>query len=95
MPWYTTADAHRDAERQALEESKRGVCANCPFRADSELGYDADAIEALNEGHDPSCHAVVGLDAIFVDAPNHQTRCLGFVKWLNRTPGFRKPKFVK
>lgn len=95
MPWYTTADAHRDAERQALEESKRGVCANCPFRSDSKLGYDADAMEALNNGHEPSCHAVVGLDAIFVDAPTHQTRCLGFVKWLKRARGFKKPKLIK
>lgn len=91
MPWYTTADARRDAERQAADERKRAVCANCPFRADSKLGYDEDAMDALDSGHEPCCHAVVGVDAIFVDAPNYKTRCVGFVKWRNRARGFRKP----
>ena len=70
----------------------RFPCAKCPFRADSPLSYDADAITALEDGNEPACHSIVGRDVIFEDwNPDESKRCLGYELWLNDTPGFGKP----
>ena len=68
------------------------VCRNCPFRAGSTLGYDADAIEALDSGLTPSCHVQVGTEQIFQD---DEKACAGFQAWLEDRPGFRKPFLVE
>lgn len=75
-----------------MDEQTRIPCAQCPFRCDSPLAYDSDAITALDEGHEPSCHAVVGLDAVFAAChPQDEERCIGFDLWLDQAAGFRKP----
>jgi hypothetical protein len=68
------------------------LCANCPFRVGSPLGYDADAMEALDAGHEPSCHEVVGLDAVMTGGPDE--RCLGYEAWCDGKRGFQKPALV-
>lgn len=66
-------------------------CKNCPFRAGSSLGYDADALEALDEGLEPSCHSMVGLDSIFAKADPGANRCHGHDQWRSGADGFRIP----
>lgn len=67
------------------------ACKNCPFRAGSSMGYDADAMEALDDGYEPSCHAIAGVDAIFaIDIPE-ESLCAGYAAWCNDESGFRKP----
>lgn len=98
MPWYTTEDAQRDALRQRREPCTRTPCSNCPFRQESSLGYDADAMEALERGYAPYCHDVVGMDDIFRDGtltPSDHTACIGFRRWQKRVRGFRKPGLVE
>jgi hypothetical protein len=71
------------------------ACENCPFRDGSLMSYDADAMAALADGDEPACHAVVGLDSIFVHSPftpEDAIACLGFRFWLKRKKGFRRPK---
>ena len=68
-------------------------CAGCPFREGSKTVYDRDAIEALDEGQEPSCHCVVGHHSIF-DAvlPERSIACLGYLSWQEGEPGFCRPK---
>jgi len=69
------------------------ACKSCPFRTGSPLVYDADASEALADGCEPSCHARVGLDAIFhFEPPVH--RCHGYDAWINGAAGFSEPANV-
>jgi hypothetical protein len=77
-----------DAQRGSV----RLPCAQCPFRADSPLSYDADAIAALDDGYEPSCHSVVGLGVVFEDwNPDDAKRCVGYEHWANGDDGFMKP----
>lgn len=70
----------------------REPCHQCPFRNESPLAYDTDAMAALDEGHEPSCHSVVGMDAVFHDFnPGDANRCIGFERWASDRAGFRKP----
>ena len=70
------------------------LCAQCPFREDSQFAYDSDAHEVLSEGNAPSCHVVVGFDSIFahapLDPPNSEA-CKGYRAWMAGAPGFREP----
>ena len=53
-------------------------CNECPFREGSKTIYDADAMEALDEGGEPSCHKVVGHFNIFnAVLPEKNIACLG------------------
>jgi hypothetical protein len=71
----------------------RTACPSCPFRKGSPLGYDDDAIEALDDGHIPSCHAVVGKDCVFQnDMPSEEHRCAGHDAWDEGRPGFCRPR---
>lgn len=71
------------------------ACKNCPFRIGSPMGYDPDAMEALDEGYEPSCHATAGVDLIFaLDWPT-ESLCAGYRAWTNDEPGFRKPTAVR
>ncbi len=78
-----------------IEQSPdRAACASCPFRSDARLGYDADAMEALNAGGVPGCHAKVGLDAVFNHlpfAPPDETVCKGFLAWEDGRCGYAQP----
>ena len=68
------------------------ACANCPFRVNSPYGYDADALECLDEGYEPSCHNHAGFDGIFhVDWPTGVQACHGHAAWQNDEPGFQRP----
>lgn len=58
------------------------------------MAYDSDAIEALDSGCEPSCHMVVGAQAIFHEWPPKH-RCHGFDAWINEQPGFAKPAELK
>lgn len=67
-------------------------CKPCPFRIGSGTQYDADAIEALDDGNEPSCHCKVGNDAIFrAVIPTDAQACHGFREWQNGTAGYAKP----
>ena len=69
------------------------ACKECPFRIGAPMSYDADAIEALNDGCEPSCHMAVGVDAIFcAEPPAH--RCHGHDLWCAGAPGFQTPKEI-
>ena len=70
------------------------VCKHCPFRESPDAyAYDADAMEALEEGHNPACHTIVGADAIFHDAPfDPKHPCIGHQKWVDGETGFTKPE---
>lgn len=70
-------------------------CRHCPFRADSPLGYDADALEALKTGQEPSCHVVVGMESIFNRVPDQITRCVGHDAWAAGVPGFVEPHLAQ
>lgn len=68
------------------------ACKDCPFRDGSPVCYDADALEALNDGMTPSCHVVVGDDSIFrFDFPTDQQRCAGHDLWVEGRAGFVLP----
>lgn len=70
-------------------------CDECPFRASVRMAYDADAMEALDEGFEPSCHKIVGPDNIFtIDYPT-TTRCAGHDAWVDGVEGFAKPNLLK
>lgn len=70
------------------------TCKHCPFRADSQMGYDEDAMECLDAGEEPACHAVVGPDRVFAHAPLSRprgTECKGHDLWVAGAPGYRMP----
>ncbi len=70
----------------------RAACAECPFRVGSQVCYDADALEALEDGAEPSCHMVVGMDSIFfAEPPTDKQRCTGHDRWIDGAEGFREP----
>lgn len=73
-------------------------CNECPFKVDSEYGYDIDAHEAFHGGENtPACHKQVGLDHVFANAPMDPpagTECRGYLAWLKDRPGFREPSLV-
>lgn len=69
-----------------------GVCLNCPFKASSPLGYDADAMECLEAGEEPACHSKVGKDAVFAHVPFEPPHpCIGFLRWAEGVDGFNRP----
>lgn len=74
----------------------RQVCGPCPFRdSPSAYAYDADAMEALEDGNVPACHSIVGADAIFHDAPfDPKHPCVGHQKWAAGEDGFKKPDVI-
>lgn len=76
----------------------RSACQNCPFRRGSPLGYDRDAMEALRDGNEPSCHMVVGIYAIFSApqmVPAEHAACVGYRAWCAGVRGFVKPRLVE
>ena len=72
-----------------------GACEQCPFRTGPVFKYDSDAMEALYEGLEPSCHKIVGAYAIFHDPFPTAKRCAGHDYWDAGERGFSKPKLVK
>ncbi len=77
----------------ALPSKVRRVCTSCPFRTHAKLGYDADAMEWLEKGYEPSCHLIAGLDGIFNEIlPSDTERCAGYDAWQEGLAGFSKPK---
>lgn len=67
-------------------------CSECPFRTDTALIYDEIAEESLNEGREPTCHKISGVDKVFDDpSPTEVTICVGYVKWKDGQPGYEKP----
>ena len=70
----------------------RKPCKACPFDQLSGYAYDEDAMEALDSGMTPSCHCIVGRDAIFHDeTPSERTVCVGHERWMSDVPGWCKP----
>lgn len=58
------------------------------------MGYDADAIECLDQGEEPACHEIVGPDSIFAHAPftpGEREACTGHTAWRAQLPGFGRP----
>lgn len=58
------------------------------------MTYDEDALEALDDGEEPACHAIVGVNAIFQHAPlepDPSVACTGYHAWLNGVRGFKRP----
>lgn len=72
------------------------VCKNCPFLSSpNAFCYDADAMEALEEGEIPACHAEVGTESIFAHAPFEPANpCVGHQRWMEGDLGFKKPKLA-
>ena len=70
----------------------RPACHDCPFRESDLVGYCADGLEALSEGHEPACHKVVGRQAQFeTTSPSDDQICQGYLAYENGEPGFRLP----
>jgi len=57
------------------------ACPSCPFRVGSNIVYDADAMEALNNGFIPSCHQIVGTETIFDNLIPGDAICNGYIAW--------------
>jgi hypothetical protein len=57
------------------------VCLSCPFRVESVMVYDADAMEALRNGCIPSCHQIVGIERIFDNLIPGNAVCNGYIAW--------------
>jgi len=70
--------------------SKRKPCESCPFRVESKLAYDHDALEAITDGHQPNCHKIVGMDALFNKA-SLSSHCMGFESYNSGVFGFVLP----
>ena len=67
-------------------------CGKCPFKITSPLCYDTDALMALEDGREPSCHVIAGFEHIFEDCnPSESKRCIGYEMWLTKSNGFKKP----
>ena len=75
-----------------LDAILKPACDQCPFRTGSIFKYDRDAMEALNDGLEPSCHILVGAYAIFHDPFTTTKRCRGYDAWVENKRGFTKPK---
>lgn len=72
--------------------SARTACKECPFRAGSAVCYDSDSMDALDDGNEPSCHMVVGVDSIFFSEPlTDKQRCHGHALWLDGIAGYQEP----
>lgn len=67
----------------SLEVSACGKpCAGCPFLRNAKTAYDADALEALDQGLSPACYELSGPDAIFAEPfPCEDLLCRGFQRW--------------
>jgi len=66
-------------------------CSACPFRVGAAIGYDADAMEALQLGMEPCCHQIVGVDRIFHENNPTTNRCRGFDAWEAGVKGYAQP----
>jgi hypothetical protein len=72
---------------------KRGACVNCPFRASSPLWFDADGLEALDEGREPGCHVIVGNNLQFNNPLTTADEvCIGYLRWVANRPGYNRPR---
>lgn len=72
------------------------ACRDCPFKLGSRIAYDRDAMDALTAGYTPSCHMVVGMDAIFNDPfPSEKVACRGHEEWQDGRSGFGLPKLIQ
>ena len=67
------------------------ACDQCPFRVSANFVYDRDAMESLDDGWEPSCHKLVGVDAIFHEPFPQATRCRGHDAWIAGEHGFLTP----
>ena len=67
------------------------ACSTCPFRLGSRVVYDDDALEALADGWLPSCHQIVGMQAIFHEPFPTSSRCRGHDAWARGDDGFAAP----
>ena len=67
------------------------ACKACPFRVGARVVYDTDALEALHEGCEPSCHQRVGMESIFHEYAPTGNRCHGYDAWMRDAPGFATP----
>lgn len=81
----------------------RTACKSCPFRSNSEMRHDAEAIELMRDLMEPNCHEIVGIDDpaqpvghinIFADHVTEETRCIGYEKSTEGAPGFRSLDMV-
>lgn len=71
------------------------ACAQCPFRVGSDILYDENALEALDSGHEPACHMVVGRSSLFSAVfPSDAQVCAGYGAWIDGEPGFCRPPCV-
>ncbi len=78
-----------------LLEPPREACTSCPFRRGAKMGYDEDAMLALEDGCEPSCHDDVGLRRIFHHGAASPSPCRGYEAFIRGDPGFRKPRLVR
>lgn len=69
-------------------------CKNCPFKVGSPMGYDADAMETLDDGYEPRCHSLVGADNIFSEDWPTTQRCVGHDLWESGATGFTRPFLI-
>lgn len=72
--------------------AKAVACKDCPFRIGARVVYDGDALEALHDGCEPSCHQRVGMESIFREYAPTKKRCHGYDAWMRDEPGFAIPK---
>ena len=82
------------SEMQTASKLGAPACDACPFRASIQMVYDEDAMNALNDGWEPSCHKLVGMSAIFNDPFPTFARCRGYDSWLADECGFVTPTVV-
>jgi hypothetical protein len=73
------------------QEQRDDACKACPFRVGARVVYDADALEALHDGCEPSCHQRVGMENIFHEYAPTANRCHGYDAWMRDEPGFATP----
>ena len=78
-----------------FEMSKSKPCSKCPFRIGSSIGYDLDAMEALEDGWEPSCHKLVGKNSIFKERSPVANRCRGYDAMQQGEKGFGPPKLAR
>lgn len=68
------------------------ACKHCPFKSGSKLGFTQDGLAALDAGHEPGCHMIVGKGLQF-NNPVHSTKaqCKGFDFYMQSKLGFNLP----